>query len=187
MAALSVAKISQTAFAGLSSARIAIQAQQYASSKLDLLKTQKYENLTAQNKLPISDSSFYDSVQISPEYTNSDGIKCKDVTVDVFYDKNNNSSISLKRTFSTASSDTSETFKGWVNNFPASGTAPADGIITASSGYNSGLAISTSSVERVSVSGRSKYGQGYVTATCPVKKGESYSVSGARYIRFMKM
>lgn len=78
-------------------------------------------------------------------------------------------------------------FSYWWNNFPSSGTAPCDGIIVASSGWNSSLAIYTSGVERLLTSGRSKYGQGYVSFSCPVMRGESYSVSGARYIHFLAM
>lgn len=78
-------------------------------------------------------------------------------------------------------------FSGWTDSFPASGTAPGDGIITARSNWNADISIKTSGVERVYTSRRDKYGQGYTTVTCPVKKGESYSVSGAGYIRFMQL
>lgn len=78
-------------------------------------------------------------------------------------------------------------FTGWNNSFPASGTAPSDGIICAKSISNTIVSITTSGVERVYTAKRDKYGQGSTSITCPVKKGESYSVSGATYIRFMQI
>lgn len=78
-------------------------------------------------------------------------------------------------------------FAGWTDNFASSGTAPADGIICAKSKSNTIVSITTSGVERVYTAKRDKYGQGCTSITCPVKKGETYSVSGATYIRFMKI
>lgn len=65
----------------------------------------------------------------------------------------------------------------WIT-IPASGTAPSNGLIVVTTGWNGSITISTSGIQRVAISGRSKYGQGYESATCPVAKGERYSVSG---------
>ena len=67
-----------------------------------------------------------------------------------------------------------------------SGTADSDDIITVSSNYNEGLTCSVNGLIITQTSGRSKYGQGYVSNTFAVKKGDNYSISGARFVRFMK-
>lgn len=67
-----------------------------------------------------------------------------------------------------------------------SGTADSDGIITVSSNYNDSLTCSVNGLIVTQTSCRSKYGQGYVSNTFAVKKGDNYSISGARFVRFMK-
>ena len=75
----------------------------------------------------------------------------------------------------------------WVDSFPASGTAPYDGIIVCTSRWNTYMSITISGKVRTEVSRRDKYGQGRTNATCPIAKGEPYSISGAGRICFFKL
>ena len=72
-------------------------------------------------------------------------------------------------------------FKTW-KIIPASGTISTSGIIVAVSGWNTNISITTSEVQRVFTHRRDKYGQGCCSVTCPIKKGETYVVSGAQSI-----
>lgn len=183
---LSLSEILQTMFNGLNSSNIALQAQQYAISKAELLHVSGYNRLAAQSLMDIGSTAFADEIILGAESIAPNNIKQRNATIRVYYNSEKLPRYTLTRAF-YSSAEESSGFGDWIDNFPSSGIAPTDGIITASSGFNSGLGISTGGVERVSVSARSKYGQGYVTATSPVKKGENYSVWGARYIRFLKM
>lgn len=49
--AVSVAKISQASQNSIGSSKVALQAQQYAASKAELVKAEKYSDLTAQTKI----------------------------------------------------------------------------------------------------------------------------------------
>lgn len=85
--AVSVAKISQASQNSIDSSKVALQAQQYAASKAELVKAEKYSDLTAQTKSIISNSNtFYDEVIIGDEtdYPDNDKIKQKDVTINVY-------------------------------------------------------------------------------------------------------
>lgn len=75
----------------------------------------------------------------------------------------------------------------WVESFPASGTAPSDGIIVCTSRWNTDMSITISGKSRTNVNRRDKYGQGVTNATCPIAKGEPYSISGAGRICFFKL
>lgn len=67
----------------------------------------------------------------------------------------------------------------------AQGTASKDGILVASSCTNCRLRGMTSGVQRFYETARDKYGQGSVTGTMPVKKGESWRIDGASSVWFL--
>ena len=108
--AVSVAKISQASQNSIGSSKVALQAQQYAASKAELVKAEKYSDLTAQTKSIISNSNtFYDEVIIGDEtdYPDNDKIKQKDVTINVYSNSETLPRASLKFTRYSVSNDTS--------------------------------------------------------------------------------
>lgn len=110
--AVSVAKISQASQNSIGSSKVALQAQQYAASKAELVKAEKYSDLTAQTKSIISNSNtFYDEVIIGDEtdYPNNEKIKQKDVTINVYSNTETLPRASLKFTRYSVSNGTSGT------------------------------------------------------------------------------
>lgn len=108
--AVSVAKISQASQNSIGSSKVALQAQQYAASKAELVKAEKYSDLTAQTKSIISNSNtFYDEVIIGNEtdYPANNKIKQKDVTINVYSNSEILPRASLKFTRYSVSSDIS--------------------------------------------------------------------------------
>ena len=86
MIALSTAKISQASLGSLGASKIALQAQQYAAAKADIIKATDYEELTAQAQENIPNSDFYDEVIIGSEtlYPGKDDIYQRICTVNVY-------------------------------------------------------------------------------------------------------
>lgn len=108
--AVSVAKISQASQNSIGSSKVALQAQQYAASKAELVKAEKYSDLTAQTKSIISNSNtFYDEVIIGNEtdYPANNKIKQKDVTINVYSNSETLPRASLKFIRYSVSSDIS--------------------------------------------------------------------------------
>lgn len=108
--AVSVAKISQASQNSIGSSKVVLQAQQYAASKAELVKAEKYSDLTAQTKSIISNSNtFYDEVIIGDEtdYPDNDKIKQKDVTINVYSNTETLPRASLKFTRYSVSNGTS--------------------------------------------------------------------------------
>ena len=81
---LAFTQMMQTTFSGLNSSNIAIQAQQYAASKAELIKLTKYEDLETQPLKDVPDTQFQDEVELSTETVNDDDIKQRTVTVSVY-------------------------------------------------------------------------------------------------------
>ena len=86
LTAVSLAKVNNLAFNGLDSSKTALQAQQYAASKAELIRSINYDDLTAQNKTTIQNSNFQDEVKISAEssYPSDSSIKQKICTINVY-------------------------------------------------------------------------------------------------------
>lgn len=86
LTAVSLAKVNHLAFNGLDSSKTALQAQQYAASKAELIRSINYDDLTAQNKNTIQNSNFQDEVKISAEssYPSDSSIKQKICTINVY-------------------------------------------------------------------------------------------------------
>ena len=137
-------------------------------------------------KSTISGSKYFSEIVVSGESAYGDSLKKKDCTIRVFYDSENfpRSTLTLSRFHTETSSGSSGS---WVESFPASGTAPSDGIIVCTSRWNTYMSITISGKMRTEVNRRDKYGQGVTNATCPIAKGEPYSISGAGRICFFKL
>lgn len=186
MLAFSAAKVSQAGMRVANSSKITLQAQQYAASEADLLSHSPYDKLSSKAKSAIPGSKYSSEIVVGGESTYDDSLKKKDCTIRVFYDSENlpRSTLTLSRFHTETSSGSSGS---WVESFPASGTAPSDGIIVCTSRWNTYMSITISGKVRTEVNRRDKYGQGVTNATCPIAKGEPYSISGASRICFFKL
>ena len=74
---IGTAKITQAAINSTGSNKATLQAQQYAASEADLIKSISYTDLTAQSRADISDSGFQKEVILSDESDYSEQIKQK--------------------------------------------------------------------------------------------------------------
>ena len=186
MLAFSTAKATQSGLRATDSNRVTLQAQQYAASEADLLSHSPYDKLSSKAKSVISGSKYSSEIVVDGESTYENSLKKKDCTVHVFYGSENlpRSTLMLSRFYAKDSSGSSGS---WVDSFPACGTAPSDGIIVCTSRWNTDMSISISGKVRTNVNRRDKYGQGVTNATCPIAKGEPYSISGAGRICFFKL
>ena len=81
---IGTAKITQAAINSTGSNKATLQAQQYASSEADLIKSISYTDLTAQSRADISDSGFQKEVILSDESDYSEQIKQKTATINVY-------------------------------------------------------------------------------------------------------
>ena len=81
---IGTAKITQAAINSTGSNKATLQAQQFASSEADLIKSISYTDLTAQSRADISDSGFQKEILLSDESDLSGGIKKRDVTVNIY-------------------------------------------------------------------------------------------------------
>ena len=182
---VSLATMAQATLSTGSSSKIALQAQQYAEAEAALVRATAYNEITAHERITI-DNSLYESERlISTETQTADNIKQKTVSILIYRVNENVPRYTLRIPISEISSG-SAIFKEW-KKIPSTGTIESDGIIVITSAWNSVVYIQTSGVQRTFAHGRSKYGVGQTSMTCPIKKGEKYTISGAADIWFLKM
>lgn len=81
---LSLAKANSIAIHSMGANSLALQAQQYAASKAELLRSAKYSELTAQNKANIGNTGFQDEVVVGAETAYDASTMKKDVTIRVY-------------------------------------------------------------------------------------------------------
>lgn len=81
---IGTAKITQAAINSTGSNKATLQAQQFASSEAELIKSISYTDLTAQFRADISDSGFQKEVILSDESDYSEQIKQKTATINVY-------------------------------------------------------------------------------------------------------
>jgi hypothetical protein len=84
MTAISMAKVSQSTNNSLVSSGITAQAQSYAFSEVELIKSKDYSDLQAQNRATISGSDFQKEVTLSNESDYSSSIKQRTATIKVY-------------------------------------------------------------------------------------------------------
>lgn len=149
---------------------------------MSLLKNQDYYDIKSQIKTTIPNSNFQDEVIVGAEFTNSDNIKEKLVTINVYKQGNNIPHFTLKRSFS--SKETSQTnignpeWLGSTNGGSITGTAKEAGFIVAagsSKPYSLNVYVNGKLLGYVVPRG---YGTGDIQVCVPVPKGSSWSISG---------
>lgn len=81
---LSLAKANSIAINAMGSNKVALQAQQYAAAKGELIRATKYSDLTAQAKTNIGNTGFQDEVVVAAEADVDATTKKKEVTIRVY-------------------------------------------------------------------------------------------------------
>lgn len=81
---LSLAKANSIAINSMSSNKVAIQAQQYAVAKGELIRATKYSDLTAQSKTNIGNTGFQDEIIVGSEESVDSTTKKKEVSIKVY-------------------------------------------------------------------------------------------------------
>lgn len=87
MISIGTAKVTQAAISSTNSNKVTLQAQSYAESKADILKSISYSNLVSQGKSSIPDSdNYFDEVIVGSEsnYSSDSNIKQRNCTVNVY-------------------------------------------------------------------------------------------------------
>lgn len=82
--AVSVAKSTQAGISSVTSSKVALQAQQYASAEGNILRLTSYSDLSNQEKSQISGTNFYKEISVGKESNYNDEIKEKVVTVKIY-------------------------------------------------------------------------------------------------------
>lgn len=124
---IGTAKITQAAINSTSSNKATLQAQQFASSEADLIKSISYTDLTAQSRADISDSGFQKEVILSDESDYSEQIKQKTATINVYKGSESLPRSTIKLTRYSAEQKISGVPIGTVIAW-ASSKNPSDGV-----------------------------------------------------------
>ena len=124
---IGTAKITQAAINSTGSNKATLQAQQFASSEADLIKSISYTDLTAQSRADISDSGFQKEVILSDESDYSEQIKQKTATINVYKGSESLPRSTIKLTRYSAEQKISGVPIGTVIAW-ASSKNPSDGV-----------------------------------------------------------
>lgn len=124
---IGTAKITQAAINSTGSNKATLQAQQFASSEADLIKSISYTDLTAQSRADISDSGFQREVILSAESDYSEQIKQKTATINVYKGSESLPRSTIKLTRYSAEQKVSSVPIGTVIAW-ASSKNPSDGV-----------------------------------------------------------
>lgn len=124
---IGTAKITQAAINSTGSNKATLQAQQFASSEADLIKSISYTDLTAQSRADISDSGFQREVILSAESDYSEQIKQKTATITVYKGSESLPRSTIKLTRYSAEQKVSGVPIGTVIAW-ASSKNPSDGV-----------------------------------------------------------
>ena len=115
---LGLAQLQNVSVRSIFSSATTIQAQHFAKSKMDYLVYHGYGKLEAQQRTPITDSSFADSVTLGSVVTESDGVSRRLVTVNVYYGSETAARASLQQVF----------YSNDANRFVHNDSNPTDSI-----------------------------------------------------------
>ena len=115
---LGLAQMQNVSVHSIFSSANTIQAQHFAKSKMDYLLYHGYGNLAVQQRAPITDSSFADSVTLGNVVTEDDGVSRRLVTVNVYYGDETSARASLQQVF----------YSNDVNRFVQNDSNPTDSI-----------------------------------------------------------
>lgn len=124
---IGTAKITQAAINSTGSNKATLQAQQFAASEAELIKSISYADLTAQSRADISDSGFQKEILLSDESDHSEQIKHKTATINVYKGSESLPRSTIKLTRYSAEQKISGVPIGTVIAW-ASSKNPSDGV-----------------------------------------------------------
>lgn len=177
--AVSVAKISQASQNSIGSSKVALQAQQYAASEAELMRSMPYSDLSSSAKAKIAGTVFSKEVILGEESSYSSSIKQRPVTVNIYSDAESlpRSTVKLQR-YSVEASDLDIGQPEYLGSGPRTFVAKEAGFVTAGgSSKPQSLTVQVNGKTLGYVCPRG-YGTGTISACVPVPKGATVSISG---------
>lgn len=177
--AVSVAKISQASQNSIGSSKVALQAQQYAASEAELMRSIPYSDLSSSAKAKIAGTVFSKEVILGEESSYSSSIKQRPVTVNIYSDAESlpRSTVKLQR-YSVEASDLDIGQPEYLGSGPRTFVAKEAGFVTAGgSSKPQSLTVQVNGKTLGYVCPRG-YGTGTISACVPVPKGATVSISG---------
>lgn len=186
--AFSIAKTNSIAFTSKMANSVALQAQQYAASKMSRLAMENFEDINAQKRTAVEKTGFEDQVMVSDVVDEGDGIASKNVVVEVFKPDDKMARAMVSRKFYTKKKGSDKVF-GDPIEIAVSGSyaAPATGFICAGGSWKGGsMNIKIDGKTLGFVVGRD-YGSGTITACVPVNKGQTIMISGCYWAYLVPM
>ncbi len=176
---VSTAKISQAAINSTGSNKTTLQAQQYAASEAELMRSMPYSNLSSSAKAKIAGTVFSKEVILGEESSYSSSIKQRSVTVNIYSDTESlpRSTVKLQR-YSVEASDLDIGQPEYLGSGPRTFVAKEAGFVTAGgSSKPQSLTVQVNGKTLGYVCPRG-YGTGTISACVPVPKGATVSISG---------
>ena len=176
------AKITQAAINSTGSNKTTLQAQAYAGSEAELVRSLSYSNLSAASKAKISGTNFFKEVLLGDESNFSSSIKQRLVTINIYNDNESlpRATVKLQR-YSAESGNLDIGEAEYLGSGPMSGVAKEAGFIMAGgSRKGSALNVMVNGVTLGYVVGRD-YGSGTISACVPVPKGATWEITGTCY------
>lgn len=176
---VSTAKISQAAINSTGSNKTTLQAQQYAASEAELMRSMPYSDLSSSAKAKIAGTVFSKEVILGEESSYSSSIKQRPVTVNIYSDAESLPRSTL--TFQRYSVDVGDLDIGqpeYLGSGPRTFVAKEAGFVTAGgSSKPQSLTVQVNGKTLGYVCPRG-YGTGTISACVPVPKGATVSISG---------
>lgn len=176
---VSTAKISQAAINSTGSNKTTLQAQQYAASEAELMRSMPYSDLSSSVKAKIAGTVFSKEVILGEESSYSSSIKQRPVTVNIYSDAESlpRSTLTFQR-YSIEAGDLDIGQPEYLGSGPRTFVAKEAGFVTAGgSSKPESLTVQVNGKTLGYVCPRG-YGTGTISACVPVPKGATVSISG---------
>lgn len=84
--AVGTAKVSQASMNSTASNKITVQAQQFAASQAELMRTMKYADMQSKSKETIGNTKYKREIKLGRESSYSSTVKQREVDINIFYD-----------------------------------------------------------------------------------------------------
>ena len=179
---VSTAKISQAAINSTGSNKTTLQAQQYAASEAELMRSIPYSDLSSSAKAKIAGTVFSKEVILGEESSYSSSIKQRPVTVNIYSDAESlpRSTLTFQR-YNVEAGDLDIGQPEYLGSGPRTFVAKEAGFVTAGgSSKSQSLTVQVNGKTLGYVCPRG-YGTGTISACVPVPKGATVSISGQVY------
>ena len=176
---VSTAKISQAAINSTGSNKTTLQAQQYAASEAELMRSMPYSDLSSSAKAKIAGTVFSKEVILGEESSYSSSIKQRPVTVNIYSDAESlpRSTLTFQR-YSVDAGDLDIGQPEYLGSGPRTFVAKEAGFVTdGGSSKPESLTVQVNGKTLGYVCPRG-YGTGTISACVPVPKGATVSISG---------